>query len=429
MTRWIKWTFLLLLLALVTGLGWALVTKLGRSGDAPAGSRTTGPIPVEVAPVTLGKITQRRTFSGALEAYETIVVAPKVAGRITKLRVDLADPVKRGQVVVELDNAEFVQAIAQATAEQAVADARVREAEKALLIARKQIERIQSMKDRGLSADVDLETAQIDLLRAEAALDVAQAESKRATASLETARIREGYTRVTCDWNDETIRIDGGSGFRRRLTFFTSLSTGIALWKDTFRVVGERLVNEGETVSANTPLIRVVRLNPMQGVLFATERDYGDLRVGQRIDAVTDAHPGRHFAGTIRRIAPVFRQNSRQARVELQLDNDDEALKPGMFVRVTIALREAENASIVPELALTSRNEQPGVFLLTGDGKNVTWRPVAVGLEEGAFVQVIPQDLEEKGPIVGRVVTLGQQLLEDGAQIAVPSTTQTQATP
>ena len=102
----------------------------------------------------------------------------------------------------------------------------------------------------------------------------------RAEASLETANIRLGYTRITAGWS-------GG---------------------DDQRVVAERYVDEGETVSANTPLLRIVELDPITGVIFVTERDYARLQPGQEVLLLTtDAYPGEDFQGRIERIAPVFR--------------------------------------------------------------------------------------------------------------------------
>jgi len=113
-------------------------------------------------------------------------------------------------------------------------------------------------------------------------------------------------------------------------------------------------------------------------------------------------------------VAPVFREDSRQARVELQVDNDDQRLKPGMFVRVTVDLMEIANATIVPEAALTKRKGATGVFLVDQAGTRVRWREVRVGARSGNQVQ-----LEAQG-IVGRVVTLGQQLIEDQSAITLP---------
>jgi RND family efflux transporter MFP subunit len=208
----------------------------------------------------------------------------------------------------------------------------------------------------------------------------------RAEAALETARIRLGYTRITADWS-------GG---------------------DDQRVVAERFVDEGETVAANAPLLRIVELDPLTGVIFVAEKDYGRLQPGQEVSLATDAYPGEAFGGRIARIAPVFREATRQARVELTVDNPGHRLKPGMFIRATVVLEHVADAVIVPEAALAARNDRTGLFVVSADGRSVVWREVRVGIREGSRVQVLGEG------IAGRVVTLGQQLVDDGSTIIIP---------
>jgi multidrug efflux pump subunit AcrA (membrane-fusion protein) len=85
-----------------------------------------------------------------------------------------------------------------------------------------------------------------------------------------------------------------------------------------------------------------------------------------------------------------------------------------MFIRATVVLRRVENAIIVPQQALTKRNERDGVFVVTPDGQAVVWREVSVGIREGDRVQVAGEGLS------GYVVTLGQQLVDDGSRITIP---------
>jgi hypothetical protein len=71
-------------------------------------------------------------------------------------------------------------------------------------------------------------------------------------------------------------------------------------------------------------------------------------------------------------------------------------------------------ATIVPEQALTIRDDSSGVFIVSEDGRSVAWREVKVGIREGERVQVEGQGLS------GRVVTLGQQLVKNGSAITIP---------
>jgi RND family efflux transporter MFP subunit len=376
---------ILALLALATLLTGAILQRVSELGDAAsAQGAERAPAPVEVAPIERGPITLRRTFSGTLEAAAQFVVAPKVAGRVRRVDVDLGDTVERGQVVVLIDDEEFVEAVNQAEADLAVARASHSEALSALEIIERALGRVESLRVGGVTSESQLDVAKADELSRRAHVEVTEANVKRAEAMLEAARIRRGYARVIADWS-------GG---------------------DDQRVVAERHVDEGGTVSANAPLLTIVELDPIVGVVHVPERDYALLAPGQPASLTTDSHPGRAFAGHVARIAPVFRSSTRQARVELRVDNLDEALKPGMFTRATLEFARVEDAIIVPFDALTERDSQMGVFVLDDAGERVTWRTVEVGIREGARAQVSGDGL------TGRVVTLGQELCDDGSRVA-----------
>jgi RND family efflux transporter MFP subunit len=179
------------------------------------------------------------------------------------------------------------------------------------------------------------------------------------------------------------------------------------------RRVARRYVDEGQNISANADILEIVKIDPIVAVFFVTERDYPSLRIDQSVDLRTDAFPGRTFTGRIARIAPVFDANSRQARVEVRIENSEETLKPGMFVRADVEVARAEDATIVPYVAVERRSDQTGVFMVSADGSKAQWRPVQTGIRDGDRVAVTGTDLE------GRVIVLGQQLVEDGSTISI----------
>ncbi len=381
-----NWLIPLSLLLIAGLIGWQVYDRLQETGkDVKGRKETSRPVPVEVAQIEVGDIELLRTFSGTLLAFTEFVVAPKVSGRIEQIDVDLSDIVTRGQVVARLDNDEYVQAERQAEADLAVSRANLAEAESLLKIAERELQRVESLRKKGVSSESQRDIAKADQLAKAAHVEVTRAQVVRARAELETARIRLGYTQVKADWS---------SGSEQR-------------------VVAERYVDEGETVSANAQLLRIVELDPMKAVFFVTERDYARLQVGQRARLATDAYPGEGFDAEIVRISPVFRENTRQARVELKVENPDLRLKPGLFVRVDLVLERAEAVTIVPEQALTKRENQDGVFVVDASGEQVSWRPVRLGIRHAHRVEIAGEGL------AGRVVILGQQLLNDGSRIAI----------
>jgi RND family efflux transporter MFP subunit len=342
-------------------------------------------VPVEVAEIRQTPMERTRVFTGTLEAAATFDVAAKVGGRIERITVDLADVVTRGQLIAELDDEEYDQAVAQARADVAVADAEKTAADNALKIAKRTFERVEDLHARSIAAEQELDTARAVKLEAEAAVAVTASRASRARAALKAATIREEYTRVTADWSGD----------------------------DPQRVVAARFADEGETVVANTPLVSIVDIDPVIVVVHATEKDYAELRTGQVVELDTDGFPGERFQGHVSRIAPVFRVESRQARIELSVSNPDGRLKPGMFARAHTVLDRVDDAKAVPQDALAERDGQTVVFVVSEGGTHVAQRVVQPGIKSDGWVQVTGDGL------TGRVVTLGQQKLKDGSEVTV----------
>lgn len=208
-------------------------------------------------------------------------------------------------------------------------------------------------------------------------------------SALEATRLRLSYTRIRATW-------ESGS---------------------PVRYVGERFVDQGALLSVNTPILSIVELQPITAVIHVTDKDYFRLKVDQPATVTSGAFPDRSFAGHVVRIAPLLKETSRQARVEIEIDNPEKLLKPGMFINAQIEFARRENVTVVPFNAVTTRDGQAGVFLVDIENKRARFQPVQVGIVEGERVEIL-----EPASISGYVVTLGHYLLEtEGAVILPPN--------
>ena len=143
---------------------WALFTKLQEDSTGTGTADDPQAVPVETAPVERGPIEMRRTFSGTLEARAEFVVAPKMSGRVEHIDVDLADMVTRGQVVAELDDEEYVQAVAESRAELEVEKANLAEARASLEIAKREFARVDALRGREIASESQIDEARANLL-------------------------------------------------------------------------------------------------------------------------------------------------------------------------------------------------------------------------------------------------------------------------
>lgn len=370
---------------LVVLLLWRMGTAVFKKGNYN-GMRQAA-VAVAVSPVEKGLIRDLGQFSGTLIPKSQFAVAPKVSGKLKKLYVNIGDRVTRGQVVAQLDDEEYRQQVLQAEADLKVARANFEEARSALELARKDFERAQTLHQRGIYSDSQLDTARAQYSSRESAYKVSEAQVANREAALETSRVRLSYTRIIATWE---------SGAE-------------------VRYVGERFVDEGALLSVNTPIISIVELQPITAVIFATDKEYFRIQVGQQVEVSSTVFPERKFYGRVVRVAPMLKETSRQARVEVDIPNEDGTLKPGMFINAEIEFARRDNASLVPFGAVVTRNDRPGVFLADLENKKATFQPVKLGIVEGEKAEIL-----EPAGLQGYVVTLGQHLLQDGMSIILP---------
>ena len=109
------------------------------------------PVAVEVAPVRKTTVRDLHLFTGTLYPGSQFIVAPKVAGRLERLMVNIGDRVKRNQLIAEIDDDEYQQQVDQAKAELDVAKARIEESRSTLDVARRELERVKALRQRDIS--------------------------------------------------------------------------------------------------------------------------------------------------------------------------------------------------------------------------------------------------------------------------------------
>ncbi len=342
-------------------------------------------VAVEVSPVRRGALADVRRYSGTLEATAQYTVAPKVGGQIADVAVDIGDVVRSGDTLVTLEGAEYRQAVAEAEAQLAVARAQLTQAQSNDRLASRTAERIASLNAKGIASTAELDDARAEAASQQGALAVARAQIAQAEAALERARVRLGYTEIRADWPGA----------------------------DAQRVVGERLVNPGDTVAANTPLLSIVAVEPLTAVIQVPQDVYATLSIGQSARVRTAGAEQAGYPAEVTRIAPVFDPASRRARVELTVPNPEHQLAPGMFVQVGLTAAQVESAPIVSRTALVERDNQRGVFLVDPATDTARFTPVTVAFINGADAAIAQPDM-----LSGLVVTLGQAQLEDGLAVS-----------
>lgn len=386
-----KWSaktlvFFAIVVMILGYLGWRIYKKAFPGGGLGRGERAVS-VAVEIAPVQRSPIRDVGQFSGTLIPKAQFTIVPKISGKLEQLLVDIGDKVRRGQLVAVLEDEEYQQQVIQTEADLRVASANLDEAKSSLEIAKRDLERAVTLHEKGIQSDSQLDAAKAQFDGQEARYKVAVAQKANREAALQTSRVRLSYTRIKASW-------DMGSDMR---------------------YVGERFVYEGAMLSPNTPILSIIELQPVTAIIHVTDKDYFRLATDQSVNISSTAFPDETFAGQIVRIAPLLKETSRQARVEVEIQNPDALLKPGMFINAQIEFARREETTVVPYSALVNRASQQGVFVADVENRIAHFTPVRVGIIEGEKAEIL-----EPNPFSGFVVTLGHHLLEDGAGIILP---------
>jgi RND family efflux transporter MFP subunit len=372
-------------LVVVILAGWQIFNKAGFFEKQTL--RVAKPsVAVEVQPITTAAIREVEIFTGTLLPESQYNIAPKISGRLEKLFVNIGDEVTQDQLIAVLNDDEYTQQVDQAKAELDVARANIEDNQSTLNLARREFERAQSLREKKIVSVAELDTAEAQYKAALARQKVAVAQVAQKAAELKTSEVRLAYTRIKATWENG----------------------------NESRIVGERFVDEGGMLTANSPIVSIIDISCLKAIIHVIETDYPRVKMGQRAVITTDAYPGRTFEGSIARIAPILKEAARQARVEIDIPNPERLLKPGMFVRVEIEFARHDNATVIPVNALVKSNGDWGLFIADTETMRAKFVQVTPGIVSGTSAEIVePQ-------ISGLVVTVGQHLLEDGSPINLP---------
>jgi HlyD family secretion protein len=342
----------------------------------------------KTAQIEKRRITAKVTASGTLSALVTVQVGAQVSGRIAKLNADFNTPVKKGELIAELDPALYQATLDQAQASYAQAAAQQLKSRAASDLADKQLARTKTLHEQGLSAQQDVDSAESVAQQAHADVALQAANLQQAQAALNQAKVNLSYTKIFSP-------IDG--------------------------VVISRSVDVGQTVAASlqAPVLFVIAedLKRMQVDTNVSEGDVGRLKEGMPAYFTVDAYSGKRFRGTISQIrnAATNVQNVVTYDAVIKVENDQLELRPGMTANVTITYAERDGVLAIPNAALrfhppdwTPPKKEKGsgqwkkhdptddtrtVFIMHGD--NAAPLAVHVGLTDGAVTELVDGDLHE----------------------------------
>ncbi len=295
---------------------------------------------------------------GSLRSRRSVVLRPEISGRITQLNFSDGQRVRKGQLLVQLDDQ--------------LPRAQVQQSRAELSIARANHKRNQELVAQGFISQRSVDESAANLEVAEAKLALAEATAQR--------------LRIVAPF-------DG--------------------------VAGIRGVNVGDYLKDGADIVNVEDLDAVYVDFRLPERLQNKVKTGQTARVAFDALPGVQYSAVVLAINPQIDADGRSLAVRGCIDNRRLQLRPGMFARVTAVFGERSDANVVPEEAIVPDGAAPYVFRVvagTEEGSQVAKRtPVRLGARTPGFVEVVeglsPMDV---------VITAGQQRLQrDGMAVRV----------
>ena len=294
-------------------------TPAARPGGPPGG------IPVEAVAVTVRALADEITAIGTLRSNESVMIRPEITGRVAALPFAEGQAVKKGMVIVQLDDG--------------VPRAELASAEANAVLARANAARQEELFARGAGSG--------------RARDEAVAQLRTTAAAVELMRARLEKYRIEAPF-------DG--------------------------VVGLRRVSPGDYVRDGADIVNLESLDPLKLDFRVPETLLASLRVGQTLEVRLDSFPDRAFPGQVYAIDPAIDPGGRSVAVRAMLANPEGQLRPGLFARVALTLQAWPEAVMVPETAIVTFGGQVLVMKVV-DGKAQP-QPVSTGIRQGTMVHV-----------------------------------------
>lgn len=310
--------------------------------------------------------------SGTINPVNTVSVGSTVSGLMKAIYVDYNSEVKQGQLLAQIDPANFQASVDQNRAQINNAEANLAKLNAEMVMAQKTYNRYKNLYAKNFIARSELDQAESDYLAKKASIGAQRASIAQARASYNTAMTNLGYTKIIAP-------VDG--------------------------TIISRDIDVGQPVAASfqaPELFTIAQdLTKMQIEVNVSEADIGEVDEGQEVEYTLDGYPDSTFHGKVTqvRLDSTTTSNVVTYTVIVSVSNEDLKLKPGMTANVSIITKRSEDVMCAPSIALKytpetsgQKYKNQGIWILE-KGK-----PLRIDIKEGASddtnVEIISQRLK-----------------------------------
>ena len=356
------------------------------SSDSAAEGRTVqeASLPVKVDVARIGDLIITLKSPGEAVTNLNIVMKAEVSGMIKKLNVEESKHVKKGDLLVELDDEELRLNLERT------------EAERLRVLSEYLVEK--RFADQGeLSPTVDAEKVQKSRDKYEIArklyragqisrVEYGEASKEYEMVLIESGEMKEEILAATKNLTQREIGVKEAK-LNLEKTKIRAPFSGI---------VFDIQVSPQEHVTVGNELFTLVNIDKIQVQARVLESEIGKMQVGREVDLKFSAYPGKVFKGKVKAISPIVNPEDRTCKVTIEVANPEEEIKPGMHTDVEIAADIYTDRLLVPQDAVLVRTGRKLVFVVEeGIAK---WRYIEVGLENEDYAEIL--DGVKEGEVV-----------------------------
>lgn len=358
------------------------------------------PLPVKVEKAQKGNLIIKLKSPGEAVTDRKIIMKAEVAGKIKSLNAEESRHVKKGEILLEIEDEEYKLELESQEADRLrylseillekkfgeYEERSSRQDEKKILEAEKEYEKARQLFQKGLISTEEFEKKgkQYELALIEsgekkeeiraAAKGLTQAEIrvKKAKMALEKTKIRSPF----------------------------------------YGIVYDIKVSPGEHVSNGSELFTLINIERIKVHATVLESEIRKMKVGREVELTFSSYPEKSFKGTVKAISPIVNPEDKTCKVIIDVANPGEEIKPGMHVDVEIASNIYENRLLIPQEAVLVRGGRRMAFVV--ENGMAKWRYIQVGFENEDFVEVL-EGIEEGE----QVITEGHLTLAHDAKVNV----------
>jgi multidrug efflux pump subunit AcrA (membrane-fusion protein) len=339
---------------------------------------------IELVPVVAKTASRTIELPGEFQPYLSVSVHARVNGFVETMHVDRGSIVKTGDLLVELSAPEMQAQVAEAQSKVQIAEGERLQAESKLT----------ALESTATSLKATLASAQATYDRLKTAsqtpgaisgneLDIALRAVEAQRAGVESQQSSIQAQRATI----EAIR-SGKAAAEAALRAVQQMAAYLRVTAPFDGVVTDRLVHPGALVgpNLNTPLLVIQQLSKLRLIVSLPEENVGGIARGARVPFKVPAYAERMFSGTITRVSGALDPRTRSMAVELDVNNSDLSLAPGMYSTVTWPVRSSEKALFVPKTSVLTTTER--TFVVRSKNGRAEWVNVQKGAADSDLIRI-----------------------------------------